>query len=1285
MAVRHILATELRGAFVSQFETLLDDGLLFGVGYTAGNVMRPLVYSTIADLVHHIRLDLSGATILRIIDMYARCFHDPSLPYGIQTMSAKLLLNLMDCVNGDKMDPQMRRPITMKILSILLCKYRRLARIVEEVNRRRFQQQQASSSEFNRGFDVYWDDPDHDRLINSDMISADSNRDIVRDIKFILKTITAGVKSIILSFKTNYISFHPGNPAESQPPPPPPSAADPTSTFTGSCNFTLEESKLFIDFFHDGVACFDICQVESVAISPGSNNTPNTPTATSISAEDKELVDQFAYIFTLLDPYIFQDVLSMHMEYLFEKIVKNPLLLIIPQYFLAINTVSRNFSGILIKFLMDKFEMVGDASVQGNSLLRLFKLVFLAVSVYPDENEQMILPYISDIILNCLRLSSQSPNPLNYFLLLKALFRGIAGGRFEHLYKEVLPILPLLLETLNRLATSATDKQMRDLYVELCLTTPVRLSVLLPYLPLLMKPLVLALTSETELVSQGLRTLELCVDNLTQDFLEPILAPILPALLAALWSLMRGNGVGHSGNPTAYAQYAMKILGKFGGKGRRFMKYPLKLDNNGPLNGDPCLSLVFDGAEACDDGAAGELLLPLDGVVGLISDYFAAPQSRVFECYSVSDMFDLLTGFLSAVGGFDVREECSIDPTLLSSSAGSSDVSFATSQCLFDEESVLKRLNASVGSASIDTTEATKLDAAKTAAIFNRLCKALFLATLHEDASIAAQARVALNNLCDRFVIIQLLAQRNAAKDYSFAGLTPNGFLEVLTEEIASAQPQLTDLALVLLQRIHSQLLAYIPAERIAEFPLFFLLVERLIAFCYDAPFHAKLGSCRGLKMICGFGLGVRWMWVQESRILRGLLYILKDMPPYSTQAQRDEVSGVLLMVLRLCHEPQQLESLLSILGGTEAAICDARNKDQHYFNQLMSILISELTSPNASIREVVHASFTLLAECKSCQVADLLTPHRDRLLLPIFTKPLRALPFTLQIGYVDAVNYCLSLKPQPLVSFSEELLRLLHEALALVEADDTALVSKTGQLKNAANLVNLRVVCISLLSTAISTSEFQDPKLHQIRNHIVSAFFKSLYSKAPEIVAVARAGLEQVILHQQKLPKDLLQHGLRPVLINLAEAKRLTLAGLEGLSKVLQLLTSYFKAEIGKKLLDHVNSWAEQKLLEDLANRPLLESMEVKIIVAILDVFHLLPPSANLFLEELIGVVARLDSWTKRTKSSPFRPPLFKFLFKHPQDAVQFLLNNAASNGNFIDVFQGAIEYGKRAKGEIE
>ena len=39
---------------------------------------------------------------------------------------------------------------------------------------------------------------------------------------------------------------------------------------------------------------------------------------------------------------------------------------------------------------MDKFELIGDNAAQSSAFLRLFKLLFLAISVYPDENERMI-------------------------------------------------------------------------------------------------------------------------------------------------------------------------------------------------------------------------------------------------------------------------------------------------------------------------------------------------------------------------------------------------------------------------------------------------------------------------------------------------------------------------------------------------------------------------------------------------------------------------------------------------------------------------------------------------------------------------------------------------------------------------------------------------------------------------------------------------------------------------------------------------------------------------------
>lgn len=72
---------------------------------------------------------------------------------------------------------------------------------------------------------------------------------------------------------------------------------------------------------------------------------------------------------------------------------------------------------------------------------------------------------------------------------------------------------------LNSLQSGLHKQHMKDLFVELCLTVPVRLSSLLPYLPMLMDPLVSALNGSQTLITQGLRTLELCVDNLQPDFL----------------------------------------------------------------------------------------------------------------------------------------------------------------------------------------------------------------------------------------------------------------------------------------------------------------------------------------------------------------------------------------------------------------------------------------------------------------------------------------------------------------------------------------------------------------------------------------------------------------------------------------------------------------------------------------------------------------------------------------------------------------------------------------------
>jgi transformation/transcription domain-associated protein len=96
IATRHILATDFRLGFVSQIDTLLDEKVLIGVGRTSYETLRPLAYSTLADLVHHVRGEMSLNQLARVVSLYARNIHDSTLPFTIQTMSAKLLLNLVE-------------------------------------------------------------------------------------------------------------------------------------------------------------------------------------------------------------------------------------------------------------------------------------------------------------------------------------------------------------------------------------------------------------------------------------------------------------------------------------------------------------------------------------------------------------------------------------------------------------------------------------------------------------------------------------------------------------------------------------------------------------------------------------------------------------------------------------------------------------------------------------------------------------------------------------------------------------------------------------------------------------------------------------------------------------------------------------------------------------------------------------------------------------------------------------------------------------------------------------
>lgn len=143
----------------------------------------------------------------------------------------------------------------------------------------------------------------------------------------------------------------------------------------------------------------------------------------------------------------------------------------------------------------------------------------------------------------------------------------------------------------------------------------------------------------------------------------------------------------------------------------------------------------------------------------------------------------------------------------------------------------------------------------------------------------------------------------------------------------------------------------------------------------------------------------------------------------------------------------------------------------------------------------------------------------------------------------------------------------------------------------------------------------------------------------------------------QNRLPKELLQSGLRPILMNLADPKRLSVPGLEGLARLLELLTNYFKVEVGHKLLDHFRQLADPQTLQEASKDLLSENDAIMKLVRLANIFHLLPANADCFLEDFINLIVVTEDKMEFSSRSPFSDPLAKYLDRFSVKGMDFFM----------------------------
>ena len=341
-----------------------------------------------------------------------------------------------------------------------------------------------------------------------------------------------------------------------------------------------------------------------------------------------------------------------------------------------------------------------------------------------------------------------------------------------------------------------------------------------------------------------------------------------------------------------------------------------------------------------------------------------------------------------------------------------------------------------------------------------------------------------------------------------------------------------------------------------------------------------------------------------------------------------------------------------------------------------------------------------------------------------LFSRHLRLLPLCHQVGLIESLSFILKeipgffpLNDQHVLNFLSELLKMC--SVADGEMSDKSLfghvVDKNGYCasgqqekgnrfpshafalfcrrklclgvnkqvfvfpQEAPPGVQLRVAAISLIHSVVAGGSdlFFDSEpstsIGNIRPHMISLLFRSLVSVPSGAVKVSHDALKEVLSlssktakqgdttkTQSRLPKDLLQMCIRPVLLNLRDYTRLSIPLLRGLTKLLSLLSSWFNKTLGEKLLDHLQRWVEPHKIIQLGVWN--EGEEPMVAAAIVDGFRLLP-QASKFVEVLVGTCVKIESvigeFKMRRSGSPLRESLARYLNKYSQAAIEFFFRN--------------------------
>jgi transformation/transcription domain-associated protein len=1290
-----------------------------------------------------------------VITLFSRGLHDNSLPLAVQSICVRLLLSLVEGLYGPSRrgapEPEVRassRELLGRILATFAAKIAGLQHTVAALMRlnERLDCGSAGPSAPTAAQDAA---PSFGVLQASATVRTGGPAALSRlpqepakdaaDAKALIKTLLLGLKTLAWSIT------HFDNPGSA-------TGAMPAPGYGGEA-LSAEQVRSVARLFRTTPPCLRIF---------------------AEGAESSDAHEAFAAVFAVMEPRNLLDAIQLRLDDLFTAMLASGPLIQVTHALLSSASVSVHTADALAAHLVQHRlkELSHPASPSAGLVLKLWSLLLHAVTKFSDC-EAVLRPHVPPLVEACLAALRTVPDPSSYVRLLRYLFRALSHAKFDALYKEFVPLLPPVLEALEALLAGPERPGLHDAAVELSLSLPARLSTLLPFLPRLMTPLVAALRGgagvpllavSPELQLLGLRKLESWVDSMNPEYLEPCIADCEVDLMTALWALLRpppaipGVTTTAPSGPGPHALRALQLLGKLGGRGRRVLRDPTRLEWRPSPEHGLRLILTFPPSTS--------FLIPLDRCVTLARGALAplppgstqTPEGVAHRRAAVSFLHAVVCSLLNiAPASFTVSSEPAtaagvnsfaqaLQNTLLAANASTArvervlpimDLGSKTKAACAAEKAAGRQLvgallcadadlplaghegfalslarhaaalcvtqaslaphwssalaDAAVGVTRSAAPVATSTPASATTSITcaasvsaTRLLEPFvildgFLDALCEGSR--PHARAAVSALCAFLdAVLLLCAARQPAVGVTAgamdAAAAPSGMAEKQKEASEKSVPAKADrkAAASKSKRASKRGAAAEPepastaaaaagapapmvgveasgpdvgkqaadAASAAQIPPFMNdLWTRVLHCCHMHSWGPQLGGVAAIAALLP-RLPRTFLCTHSVATARALLAVLRSLPEHAV-ADATDCAAALSALMSVCVPP-----------GTPP--------QEEVVVAVVQVFAAELTSLSASAasRRASGDALSSLSTQVAASVADLFAPHVAPLLSPLITRPLTSRPLQAAAETAAAIAFAIAQRP-PLLPPSEPLLALIGEATDIAGSDEAA--SLNMPFHAAADLARLRCRCLSLCSASASSPELLESS-SELRARIIALFFRLLTSSVGgELVDIARDGL-QVIVAQSRLPKELLQASLRPILVNLSSHKNLTLPLLAGLRRLLELLSSWFNQTLGDKLLEHLQQWTLPEAFVPSGQKSSWRPTdEISVAAALLELFHLLPITVSRFLEPLVTLSLKLEAniphgCVASELVSPYRPPLLMFLNRHAADSAQWFLS---------------------------